>query len=120
MKNTDVLDYESLFPNITINFRCLKQLETREEIRANVHETNKVAENLNKLLMSLEFKFSSISKTLASYLARQFIDYFAEFDFISSAIFLDKMDPVEMIQVDPSQKLQIFDLLSDKSISNVY
>uniref|UniRef100_A0A0N5B475 PAP-associated domain-containing protein n=1 Tax=Strongyloides papillosus TaxID=174720 RepID=A0A0N5B475_STREA len=60
------------------------------------------------------------SKPLASHLAIQFIDYFANFDFLSKAIFLDKIDPVEMLQVDSPPKLQIFDPYSDESISKGY
>uniref|UniRef100_A0A0N5BML2 Uncharacterized protein n=1 Tax=Strongyloides papillosus TaxID=174720 RepID=A0A0N5BML2_STREA len=76
-----------------------------------------VAGNLNKPIDVSAIQPLINPKPSASHLAKQYIDYFAEFDVISTAIFLCKIDPVGMILVDPSPKLQLFDLFYDKSIS---
>uniref|UniRef100_A0A0N5CB40 NTP_transf_2 domain-containing protein n=1 Tax=Strongyloides papillosus TaxID=174720 RepID=A0A0N5CB40_STREA len=82
------------------------------------HSLKEVVRNLSRPIDVSKLQLHINQKPLASHLAMQFIDYFANFDFISYAIFINKRYPVHMFQVDPSPKLQIFDSYSNESISN--
>uniref|UniRef100_A0A0N5B4A1 PAP-associated domain-containing protein n=1 Tax=Strongyloides papillosus TaxID=174720 RepID=A0A0N5B4A1_STREA len=77
-----------------------------------------VIENLSKPVDISRIQPLINRKPLASHLAIQFVDYFAEFDFSSYAILMNKADPVEIFPVDLLPKLRLFDLYSNKSISN--
>ncbi|CEF63677.1 Hypothetical protein SRAE_1000193500 [Strongyloides ratti] len=53
----------------------------------------------------------------ASYLAIQFVDYFANFNYKVNAIYMDKLLPEKSYGIRNYRKLQIFDTYSSKSIS---
>uniref|UniRef100_A0AAF5CSW1 Polymerase nucleotidyl transferase domain-containing protein n=1 Tax=Strongyloides stercoralis TaxID=6248 RepID=A0AAF5CSW1_STRER len=77
-----------------------------------------VIENLNNPIDVSNIEAYINPKPLASHLAIQFVDYFADFDFNSNAIYMDQVLPVRQIQSKKVTKLQIFDTYSDKSISS--